>query len=658
MNTAHDPAVPVSGAGFHGARVVSFESRMADAMAESIRHHGGAAVSAPSMREVPLETNAAVFAFAEELFAGRVDVLIAMTGVGTRLLLDVLASRYRPEAVVEALGRTTVVARGPKPARVLRERRVPITIVIPEPNTWREILQTLDESPRGLSLQGRTVAVQEYGVSEPRLIEGLRQRGAHVLQVPVYRWAPPEDVQPLRRAMQQIIDGQIDVALFTNGEQVRQVLRCAAEQGLEAPLRQALQRVVIASVGPTTTEALLEHGLAVDFEPTHPKMGPLVAETSAQAAELMRRKRSDAAGTVRPRASSTDTRAQRAQSRFLKACRREPTDATPVWLMRQAGRYMKAYRDVRNTVPFLQLCKTPELVAEVTITAAETLGVDAAIIFSDILLIVEPLGLGLEYTAGEGPVISGEVAGAADIDRLPEIDAASLQYVYDAMRLTRANLKAAIPLIGFAGAPFTLAAYILEGGGSRTFLHTKRLMYSDAGAWHALLEKIGRGLVSYLNGQIAAGADAVQLFDSWVGCLGPAAYREFVLPHTQAVIRGLTPGVPVIHFGTGTGTFLPALREAGGDVIGVDAGIELDEAWRLLGDGVGIQGNLDPAVLCAPRDVMRRHVQRILAHAGGRPGHIFNLGHGVLPQTPVEGAIACVEYVHEISRRRASSSNI
>jgi uroporphyrinogen decarboxylase len=320
--------------------------------------------------------------------------------------------------------------------------------------------------------------------------------------------------------------------------------------------------------------------------------------------------------------------------------------------MRQAGRYMASYRRVRNQVAFLELCKRPELVTEVTIDAAKRLGVDAAIIFSDILLIVEPFGLGLEYTTDDGPVISGEPLTAERIDRLPELEPAeSLAFVYDGVRQTRAGLPPGLPLIGFAGAPFTLAAYILEGGGSKTFLNTKRLMYGDPGAWHALMAKISRGLVKHLNGQIDAGADAVQVFDSWVGCVSPAEYEALILPHVRAVFEGLRPGVSAIHFGTGTAAFLPAMRRAGGDVIGVDFRVELDAAWQAIGHDVGIQGNLDPVALCAGLEALRPRVQRILEQAAGRPGHIFNLGHGVLPQTPEADAVALVELVHERSRR-------
>jgi uroporphyrinogen decarboxylase len=337
---------------------------------------------------------------------------------------------------------------------------------------------------------------------------------------------------------------------------------------------------------------------------------------------------------------------------FMRACRREPTPYTPVWLMRQAGRYMPEYRRIREQVSFLELCKRPELAAEVTVMAVDRLGVDAAIIFADILLILEPMGMELEFAAGDGPVLHNPVRSAADVDRLnehPEVEI-SLGYVLEAIRCTRAALRPDVPLIGFAGAPFTLASYMIEGGGSRNYVHTKAFMYSDAGAWHALMTQLSRHLARYLNAQIAAGAQAVQLFDSWVGNLSPADYRTFVLPHTQALIAQITPDVPVIHFGTGTNALLELMRDAGGNVIGVDFRVELDAAWRRLG-AVAIQGNLDPCVLYAERPYIRQRVKRIVEQAQNRPGHIFNLGHGILPTTPMDNVIALVEDVHEMSAR-------
>lgn len=336
----------------------------------------------------------------------------------------------------------------------------------------------------------------------------------------------------------------------------------------------------------------------------------------------------------------------------MRACRREPVPFTPIWLMRQAGRYMPEYREVRAKTTFLDLCKTPSLAAEVTVTAVERLGVDAAIIFADILLILEPLGIDLEFSEGEGPVIHNPVRHPSDVNRLRELeDVNALSFVYEAISQTRRALKPDIPLIGFCGAPFTLASYLIEGCGSKNYVNTKRLMYDDPGAWHAMMSLIARGLARYLNAQIEAGAQAVQLFDSWVGCLNADDYRDFVLPHTRSVIRSVTPGVPVIHFGTGTAALLELMREAGGDVIGLDWRVRLDEGWKRVGHDVAVMGNLDPVVLFANQDALRAQARRILDQAGGRMGHIFNLGHGILPGTPVENVIALVEMVHETSAR-------
>jgi uroporphyrinogen decarboxylase len=678
-------------ASFEGLEVVAFESRHAPEMAALIARFGGVPRVAPALREALLEENSAVLALGTELFAGRLDAIVFMTGVGTRRLIEVLETRYAREEIVQALAGITVVARGPKPVKVLRELKVPITITVPEPNTWREILQALDENPpagrsasladrpgnlsagegpRGFTLAGSRVAVQEYGLPNGAFLAALKERGVEVRRVPVYQWTLPRDLQPLREAIRALVEGRAQVALFTNSAQVEHLLRVAAEDGVKDRLLEALAKVVVASVGPTCSETLLHHGIAIDLEPMHPKMGPLVQETAQRAKEHMKKKESgvrsqktedseshvssaDAASRVPYPVSRTpnpESRPPWEDSRFMKTCRFEAVDATPIWLMRQAGRYMKEYRDLRARVPFLDLCKNPALVSEVTVTAAEKLGVDAAIIFADLLLIVEPLGLHLEYGQGEGPVISPAVRDAADIDRLREVDPEqSLGYFYEAIRQTRSDLNPRLPLIGFAGCPFTLASYLIEGGGSRNYRHTKTLMYRDAGAWRALMERLARCLARYINAQIDAGVQAVQVFDTWVGCLGPADYRDYVQPYTRMMLQAVKPGTHIIHFGTGTAMLLEAMRDAGGDVIGVDSHVELEDAWQRLGDLVGVQGNLDPMVLYGGQDFIRMRAQRILDQAAGRPGHIFNLGHGLLPDTPYENVVALVKMVHDLS---------
>jgi uroporphyrinogen decarboxylase len=337
---------------------------------------------------------------------------------------------------------------------------------------------------------------------------------------------------------------------------------------------------------------------------------------------------------------------------MMRACRMMSVPYTPIWLMRQAGRYMPEYRRVRERLSFIEMCRRPEIAAEVTVTAVERLNVDAAIIFADILLPLLPMDVGLHYERGDGPVIDSPVRSLADLERIGEVDArAALGFVAEAIRIARQSLNGRVPLIGFAGAPFTLASYMIEGGGSRQYLATKRLMYNHPEVWVALMRMLARVTGDYLTMQIEAGADIIQLFDSWVGSLGPDDYRKFVLPYTSDIIRRLPVSVPVIHFGTITGNLLQLMREAGGDVIGLDWRVNLGEAWSRLGYGVAVQGNLDPIALFASRGEIRARARSILYQAGGRSGHIFNLGHGILPETPVDNVIALVEMVHEMSRR-------
>lgn len=337
---------------------------------------------------------------------------------------------------------------------------------------------------------------------------------------------------------------------------------------------------------------------------------------------------------------------------FLAACRREQTTHTPVWLMRQAGRYMEEYRKLRQQHGFLELCKNPDLAAEITVIPVERLGVDAAILFADILLILEPLGVGLEYSKGDGPVIHRPVRSSKDVDDLKDFDPKKeLSFVYDAVKKISQALDNKTPLIGFAGAPFTLASYLIEGGASRHYVHTKNLFYTAPDAWQRLMERLAKVTADYLNCQVAAGAEAVQLFDSWAGCLAPSDYQQFVLPYTRAAIDAITPGIPVINFTTGTAGSLKHIRAAGGTVIGFDWRVNLDEGWQTVGYDVAVQGNLDPVALFASPKEIKNRVADILRRAGARPGHIFNLGHGVLPETPVENVVAMVEAVHELSAR-------
>jgi uroporphyrinogen decarboxylase len=335
---------------------------------------------------------------------------------------------------------------------------------------------------------------------------------------------------------------------------------------------------------------------------------------------------------------------------FLMACRRKRVPYTPVWLMRQAGRYQKEYRALRKKYSFLEMCKTPELAARVTLLPVEQLKVDAAIIFADILLPLEPMGIDFEFAKDEGPVFHQPIREMKQIDALriiePEED---MPFLMEAIRTVRRELQGKIPLIGFSGAPFTLASYVIEGGHSKNYILTKGMMYQDRAAWHGLMEKLAEVLIRYLNSQVRAGAQALQLFDSWVGCLSPQDYEEYVLPYSKKVIDNVDKSVPFIHFATSSSTLLEGMKRAGGDVIGLDWRVDLREAWGRVGHDVAVQGNLDPVILFGPVERIEKEVKRILERAEGRPGHIFNLGHGILPNTPVDNVVRLVDAVHEYS---------
>ncbi len=338
-------------------------------------------------------------------------------------------------------------------------------------------------------------------------------------------------------------------------------------------------------------------------------------------------------------------------SNFVKACKGLPVSATPVWFMRQAGRYMKEYREVRKHHSLVEICKTPKLAAQVTIEAAEILKVDAAIIFADLLLPLEVMGLDFHFEAGEGPVIEKPLRTDEDVERLNRDAASELIYVAESIKLVVKHFGSKLPVIGFCGAPFTLASYMIEGGSSRNYIETKKMMYRSPGAWDQLMSKLVQVLAEYTAEQVRAGADAIQIFDSWVGCLSPDDYQQYVLPRTTQLIQILkSTGVPIIYFGTDTSTLLFDMKKTGADVIGLDWRIRLDEGWETLGGG-GVQGNLDPVTLFADWNTVKQRAEDVLKRAAGRPGHIFNLGHGILPATPVQNVIDLAKFVHEFSAK-------
>ncbi len=638
----------------HNQRLVTFESRKSDAMRLLIQKQGGICIEAPSMQEVPLEKNAEIEYFIEELFAKRIDAIIFMTGVGAKTLIELIAKEKGMEQTIQAISIPVIVSRGPKPYKILKEYGIPITVNVPEPNTWREVIQELDDCRDIGSVQGKTIAVQEYGITNQALTEGLEKRGAKIVRVPIYKWALPDDLGPLQAGIRAIIDRKVDAALFTSGQQIHHVFEVAKSMDLDIELKKAFDQTVIASIGPVCTETLEQLGYGADLEPTHSTIGAFVLDVANKLETAKALKRNPTV-SITPKDSLPSRQDENVlhNSLLMKALRCEPTEVTPIWLMRQAGRYMHEYQAIRRNVSFLDFCKNKAMVAEMTVLAQEKLGADAAIIFSDILVIVECFGMALEYDRKEGSSIQVSLDEGKHIDQLETINVREhLAFVYDSIKLTRQSLKPNIPLLGFCGAPFTLASYMVEGGISKTFARTKKFMYEDAGRWKVLLDKISDGLIEHLNGQIDAGVQAVQVFDSWVGCLGPLDYAQYAMPYSQKVIEGVKGRVPVIHFGTSNTALLKQMSQAGGDVMGIDFRVNIDDAWDMVGTHKAIQGNMDPLILYANKETIRARAKSILDQVGGRPGHVFNLGHGILPETPFEHAKYLIDIVHELSYKK------
>ncbi len=646
---------------FGGLRVAALESRRRDDFIRLIERFGGLPFVSPSMREVPIDKNKEAIEFAYRVMTGEIGAVIFLTGVGFKQLITAIEPHVDKQRFLDSLSDIPTVARGPKPVAAMREFGLQPTHRAPEPNTWREVLQTIDIH---VPVSNVEVGLQEYGITNHSLVAGLEARGAKVTTVKVYQWELPLDTQPLIDNVQAIVRGERDCLLFTSAHQAVNLLRIAAQLDCEAALRLALRSMVVASIGPTTSEMLQHLEIPIDLEPEHSKMGQLVQASADKSPRILKAKRF-AGITGLPIGVSRNDFSNRVtigsgipmsslhDNPFMKACFKQPTEVTPVWLMRQAGRYMAEYRAVREKVSFLELCKNSALCAEVMVTAVEKLGVDAAIIFSDLLPILEPMGFQLEFTTGDGPVIHNPIRTPKDVDRVKPLETMeALQFVADTVKATRASLPEKIPVIGFAGAPFTLASYMIEGSGSRNYIHTKTLMYSDPIAWNVLMNKLVDSIALYLNSQIAAGAQCVQLFDSWAGCLSPNEYRTRILPHMHQLLESIVPGVPVINFATGNPMLTSLLRGDSRTVVGLDWRVPLDVGWDMAGNDRAVQGNLDPTVLFSDLDTIRDSVHYILSQAAGRPGHIFNLGHGILPGTPVENVIALVDMVHELSDRR------
>ncbi len=584
-------------------------------------------------RRIP--TDVAMRNLGNQLITGGIDILLFVSNWGFGHFFDVCRTSIEEQRLIDSLADvTTMVGQGILTQR-FAELGIQPSVEFSESNNWRDVLVAMDGSCR---IANQIIAI-EAAADAHTLTAGLEARGAEVKKIDTVRYEGF-----LNAAEQALVDGVLSgeitaIILSDHGAALRfEQIRSRHGAPFERPL------IVI-------PRSVFQDGFRQKYD------DPYVVDSLAtiQLVDLKQRlikRQNSRIQWVDMENQTKQSQASWYDSPFMKAVRREPTDVTPIWMMRQAGRYMQEYREVRAKTSFLDLCKNPALCSEVMCTAVERLGVDAAIIFSDLLPILEPMGLDLEFVAGDGPVIHNPIREASDVDRVHRLESLdSLDFVMETVRQTRMDLPEDMPLIGFAGAPFTLASYMIEGGSSRNYAHAKSLMFQDAGAWDKLMGDLVHSITLYLHGQIEAGAQVVQLFDSWAGCLNVSDYRRYVLPYVQEIIAAVAPRAPVINFATGNPALLPLLAETRAAVVGVDWRVELGAAWEMIGHDRAVQGNLDPIVLLTEPTEIRRRAAEVLSQAAGRPGHIFNLGHGILPQTDVDNAIALVDAVHELSQK-------
>lgn len=590
-----------------------------------------------------------------ELSIGAIDIVMFRTAAGVAQFMENLRHHDRQRAL-NSLSDIQIIAASPKASAELRRNGLTPHVAVEGTDSWRSVLTTVDQNYRTTDRSGSPLAMQNIALEDCAdwfsLSSGLEARGARVR--PMELFPKLVDVPNLTVAefFEQLDANTYEAFWFQSARDASIFSRLSKQFGRARLTNHLLNHHIVISGSNAATEILTDRGIPIDVTCDQATIFGSLDHVTSQLSSLRTRKSNSIKYMSGPSSSSNDPNAPWYNSPFMKACRGEPTDVTPIWMMRQAGRYMAEYREVRANVSFLELCANSQLCSEVMCTAVSRLGVDAAIIFSDILPILVPMGCDLEFVKGDGPVIHNPVRTAADIDRIKPLDSnAELEFVMETVRLTRQDLPADMPLIGFSGAPFTLASYMIEGGSSRNYAAAKTLMHGDPGAWNQLMEHLVQSISIYLNGQVEAGAQCVQLFDSWAGCLSFEDYRTHVHPHVQKIIASLPSDVPVINFATGNPALLPLIADTKASVIGIDWRTRLDDAWQTVGHDRAVQGNLDPTVLLTNPTEIRRQAKIVLDQAAGRPGHIFNLGHGILPMTDVDNAIALVDAVHELSQR-------
>jgi uroporphyrinogen decarboxylase len=586
--------------------------------------------------------------FANRILTADIDTVIFVTGAGVQAIVEQASKNVDHQRFLDCLADIHTVAGSKAAINALQQFKITPKISVNSSSSWRDILMAID---RSLPVINQTIALEE-SESIYSLISGLEARGARVVKVPLFAAPSSTWARLASEFFEQLEAGEFHIILFPSLENAVRFCKLAKLYGKAKLTHHLLDNHLVLAIGQGTAEILSDRGFTVDYftDTTDPVEG--IQEIKTQISQITKQKSIIRVSMSGPATNNSDPNAPWYNGPFMKACRGEPTDVTPIWMMRQAGRYMSEYREVRSKTSFLDLCANPQLCSEVMCTAVNRLGVDAAIIFSDLLPILVPMGCDLEFVKGDGPVIHNPVRTAADIDRIKPLESNEpLQFVMDTVKQTRNDLPADMPLIGFAGSPFTLASYMIEGGSSRNYANTKTLMYGDPGAWDQLMQHLANSISLYLHGQIEAGAQCVQLFDSWAGCLSFEDYKTYAHPYVKRIIASLPSNVPVINFATGNPALLPLLADTRAAVIGIDWRTRLDDAWQTVGYDRAVQGNLDPTVLLTNPTEIKKHAKFVLDQAGGRAGHIFNLGHGILPQTPVDNAIALVDAVHELSQQ-------
>jgi uroporphyrinogen decarboxylase len=593
--------------------------------------------------------------FANRILTGDFDIVVFVSGAGTRAIIESALRLVPRQRFLDGISDIKTIAGSVAAANVLRQFDVAISVDASANQTdellasWRAMLIAIDGQG---SVVNQNVAIEKSSDSTG-LFSGLESRGARLTPLLPFETGVIKNPSVAIDLFERIDAGEFHGLLFSDPALTAKFIALAGKFGRVRLTKHLLDDHLVITHGTSNedcSELLRAYGFPVDYQADAPTPNDLVTELADNFQSIQKQKRIIRVNMSGPATSPSDPQAPWYNNPFMKACRGEPTDVTPIWMMRQAGRYMAEYREVRDKVSFLELCANPQLCSEVMCTAVSRLGVDAAIIFSDLLPILVPMGSDLEFVKGDGPVIHNPVRTNEDIDRIKPLESNEpLQFVMDTVRQTRNDLPADMPLIGFSGAPFTLASYMIEGGSSRNYHNTKKIMYGDPAAWQVIMQKLTDSISLYIAGQVEAGAQCIQLFDSWAGCLSYEDYKQYVHPYVKSIIASVPSAVPVINFATGNPALLSLLADTAAAVVGIDWRVRLDRAWETVGHDRAVQGNLDPTVLLTDPKEIRRQAKIVLDQAGGRAGHIFNLGHGILPMTPVDNAIALVDAVHELS---------